>query len=247
MLLDLSREWCKADINDQGYEEADDMFRKKLDAFNNLASTDPERFVYAPARRLTHKQLKIEVCGMGETVNRTLRDEVIKPEDKIRIVNTMSTLLEYEMNNPDYVDENGEAVFICRSDPHIGNLLAAQVENGQLLGVLDRDFYLHIKKRDIEIIKQFSEGKDPAKFINNLVDRVLDINKIRGSQRNIIKANILIKSGIQALKDSSDKMAFLRLIMTEMDVRKINTPLELRLMLRNVEAARRLNQRYLEN
>ena len=39
-------------------------------------------------------------------------------------------------------------------------------------------------------------------------------------------------------------MTFLRVLLTEMEGANINTPLAIRLMLRNIEAAKRLNREY---
>jgi hypothetical protein len=245
MLLNLSREWCKSDINDTDYERQDDIFRVKIRKFNDLVEGDLETFQYAPARVLTKKQLKVEITGLGETVNRVLETADINDDAlRKRIVTTVSKFLLFQLKQSDYVDENGEEVFVVQSDPHIGNYLVEYAENGQFLGVLDRDFYLTLKRQDVEILNQFAEGGDPKKFLVDLVDRILEENKVSGLKKRIVKTNVLLKSGLQSLKDSADVMGIMRVVLTELEAAKINTPLSLRLMIRNIEAAKKLNQKY---
>lgn len=244
MLLDLSRQWCKADVNDMDYEKNDDIFRVKIKKFNDRPNADTQTFTYAPTRILTHKQVKVETTGLGETVNQILVLDQTDSETKRRAVKTMSEFLVFQLENSDFINEAGEEIYILQSDPHIGNYLIAYLDGAQIVGVLDRDFYLHCKKEDVKILKELASDSDSLKFASNLVERLMDINKIRGLQRNILKANIFLKSGIQSIKDTKDKMAFLRVLLTELDRANINTPLELRLGIRNIEAARRLNEEF---
>ncbi len=244
MLLELSRQWCKADINDTEYEKHDDIFRRKIKKFNDRHETTTNTFTYAPERVLTHKQLKVESTGLGETLNHELNENQ-DSESKKKVVQSVSQFLLFQMDNPDYIDEQGEDVYVIQSDPHVGNYLVAYVENGgQFVGVLDRDFYLTLKKEDIAVLNEYVNDTNPKKFANDLIDRILDINKIRGMQRQVVKTNIFIKSGFQSLKDNSDTMTFLRVLLTEMEASNINTPLSIRLMLRNIEAAKRLNKEF---
>ena len=194
MLLDLSKQWCKADINDREYELKDDLFRKKIDRFNNRPKSDTNTFTYAPRRWLTHKQLKAESTGLGETLNYELYENQ-DPESKRKAVQAVSQFMLFQMDNPDYQDGDGNDVYVVQSDPHVGNYLIAHVdEGGQFVGVIDRDYYLTLKREDIEVLNEYVNGVDPRKFANDLIDRIFDINKIRGLQRKVIKTNIFIST-----------------------------------------------------
>ncbi len=236
MLLDLSRAWCKADIRTTNYEELDDRFRSTIESFS---ANDYQ--VYAPERVLTHPKLKVEALGEGPTANKYLQDEAVASDDKREVVARLARFFLHQLEDPAFVNENGEDVYLLGSDPHVGNFLVG--ENGEI-GVIDRDYYLEFSKPDIDLFNKLIYGSSSADFAQAFVDRLLDINKVRGISKQVQKTKILGKLGIQKAKGESDNMQLLRTILSEFISADMEVPVEIRVMVRNIEAFKKLCKKY---
>jgi hypothetical protein len=241
-LLDLSREWCIADIHDASYEKHDDIFRAKIDQFN--ATLTPDEMFLAPERILTHPKLKAEDFAGGQTINKILNSDDTDPDTQKKLVTTISKFYLYQLDHPDFQDENGNDIFICQSDPHVGNYVVAFNQDKRITGVLDRDFYLPLYKDDVNILKKMVYENNPADFANSVIDRLMDINKIRGIAKISTKGSLLAKLGAEAAKTQGDPMAVFRGLLTECKKMNMEVPIELIVSIRNIIAFKRLNQKY---
>lgn len=240
MLLDLSREWCKADIADANYEASDDQFRVTIDNFNKQEN---ENF-YAPERILTHPKLKVETLGEGRTVNQFLNDKSIEAAKKQKVIESLSNFFIYQLKNPSYIDGQGNRMHIKQSDPHIGNFLITNEGSNPKIGVIDRDYYLHLDRPDVEVLNKLMHEQNPHVFASSFIDRLLEVNKVRGLQKQIQKGKILGKLGLQLAGGESDNMMLLRTLITEFTSSGMEVPIGMRIMIRNVEAFKKLNRKY---
>lgn len=238
MLLDLSKEWCKADIRTQGYEVLDDQFKSTILSFNQAGGNS---MFYAPDRVLTHLKLKVETLGTGKTVNQFLNDGLAGNEAKRQAVTSLSKFFLHQLNHPTFTNQAGKEVFVLGSDPHLGNFLIDREGN---IGVIDRDYYLQLERADVEVIKKLIYESNPRDFASAFVDRLLDVNKVRGLQKTISKGKILGKLSMQFAKGERDNMRLLRTLLTEFSNEGMSVPVEMRIMIRNAEAFKKLASRY---
>ena len=239
MLLDLSKEWCKADINDGQYEESDDQFRQTIQRYNQRGNQ-----LYAPGRIFTHPKLKVEMLGSGRTLNHYLQDDTISTEAKQDAIGSISDFFLFQLEKPTYEDPTGKPHYIVHSDPHVGNFLVDNRPGGQVIGVLDRDYYLHLQQADIDVLKKLVYENDPRRFTSAFIDRLLDINQIAGFQRAKIRTKIVGKIGFQIARGEKDSMMLLRTLMAEFTDAELQVPIEMRVMIRNIVAFKQLNLRY---
>jgi hypothetical protein len=99
-------------------------------------------------------------------------------------------------------------------------------------------------KLDVVVLNKLIHEQNPREFASAFIDRLLDVNKVRGLQKTAKKATILGKLGVQLAKGETDNMMLLRTLMTEFTDSSMNVPIQIRIMIRNIEAFKKLNKKY---
>jgi predicted unusual protein kinase regulating ubiquinone biosynthesis (AarF/ABC1/UbiB family) len=135
-------------------------------------------------------------------------------------------------------------MFLLHSDPHVGNFLVDGENEEKRIGVLDRDYYLHLSKADVEVLNKLIYEPSPRNFAGAFIERLLELNNVGGLQKQLQKGKILGKLGVQIAKGEGDNMTLMRTLLTEFSEAGMNVPIEMRVMIRNVEAFKRLNRRF---
>ncbi len=250
VFTDLSREWCLRDINDPTYEKDDDEFRETIRSFNEQKATS----FYAPERLFTHRKLKVEEEAEGRTINKLLNDANISVNEKKETVNRLMSFFDFQLTNLAGTSETGENYYLIHSDPHVGNYM---MENGNLTenAVLDRNMYLKINGQEANMFHNLLNTGDYKTFIDPFIDALLDKNKvINETTRNESKKRIMRSMKTEYLKQQMyrmvkfrstvDNFSLIRSLMNECAEAKLDIPLEMRLMIRNVEIFRNLAQKY---
>lgn len=245
LLTDLAQNWCLADINDKTFEADDDLFRQTVSGFNQYVGR--EQF-YAPERIFTTSKVKSEDLAKGRTVNQILNDNSIDAQTKSRIVDSISRFFIYQLKKGSFVDEDEARFYLIHSDPHIGNYIVDTSDVDLAVGVIDRSLYLRLGEKDINVLGKLITTSNSTDFVWSFVNRVLDINKVRGperskAQRRVI-GNLAKEVAYQLFHGSFNKTLLLRSILTELSKEQLDVPLNLRLMIRNIGAFQELGKRY---
>lgn len=243
LLLNVSREWCVADINDLNFAVDDDRFRGTIEAFN---TENGQVAVYAPKREYVDKDIKSEDFASGLTLNKFLSSKEIPTENKKQMVNTLMKFFAFQFKHPGY---------LFHSDPHVGNYIID--DKGKRLAVIDRSMYLRLKKEDVDVLQGLLKGENPTAFVNQFMTRVLDEWGVDNplQRRRIwfgVWAALGKEKGSQVIGRKQDNFALLRTMFNSMDHTglkdpegiELKVPLKLRLMIRNIEAFRRLGEKY---
>lgn len=247
MVLGLSKEWCKADINDPSFEADDDQFAGVVRGFNQSQSRE---VFYLPQRRLNTSRLKVETKARGQTINKLLKDPDIPEAVKVEAVRQMSEFFLYQLNTADQLhDQDGQGYRLIHSDPHIGNYVIDIEGNHPRIGVIDRHMYLKLSGADSGLISKFIKGGNVNDLVYSFLTRALDINgKTNPSERskvtNFVFRNLALEYVRQLSRGGVDRMLLLNSMLTHLADVNINIPLNLRLMVRNVEALRALTGKY---
>lgn len=244
VLTDLSHQWCLKDINDRTFIEDDNRFRKVVERFNarggGMEYTIPERV-------FNTYNLKAEDLALGKTVNKVLNDQQVPNEIKQTLVKMMSEFFAFQLKGPK-IQEEGENYALVHSDPHIGNYIV-DIENPDMpIAVIDRHMYLKLESQDISVLEEFIAGND-LKFISALTERVLDINKVankieRATTTVRVKSALMSNYFSQKVRGNVDKFSLLRTALSEFQKRGLDVPLNLRLMIRNIQALKSLTVKY---
>lgn len=245
LLTDLAQNWCLADINDKTFEADDDLFKQTVSGFNQYIGR--EQF-YAPERIFTTSKVKSEDLAKGRTVNQILNDNSIDAQTKRRIVDSISRFFIYQLKKDPFVDEDEARFYLIHSDPHIGNYIVDTSEVDLAVGVIDRSLYLRLEEKDINVLGKLITTSNSTDFVWSFVNRVLDINKVRGperskAQRRVI-GNLAKEVAFQLFHGGFNKTLLLRSILTELSKEQLDVPLNLRLMIRNIGAFQELGKRY---
>lgn len=250
VFVDLSQEWCLRDINDPTYEHDDDQFRKTIDSFNG----QKEGLFYAPERLFTHRKLKVEEEADGRTTNKKLGDRHIPVPEKQRTVDRLMSFFDFQLTNPAGTLETGEKYFLIQSDPHAGNYMAEEGDSARS-AVLDRNMYLKINEQEADMYHKLLMTGDYKAFIGPFIDSLLDRNKVineetrMGNKKRILRAmkTAYLKqqmSRIVRFKSTVDNFSLIRSLMNECEDAKLDIPLDMRLMIRNIEMFRNLRNKY---
>lgn len=238
-LIDLAQNWCIKDINDPTFLEDDRQFRTLIDRFNHNQQSDT---FYAPELVYTSGKIKAETKASGKTLNQVLEDPSIDVQTKKEVLAQQTKFFIFQLEN---TMEDGE--HLIHSDPHIGNYVVDLSENQIKMGVIDRNMYLRLSKKDMDIITPLlQDDYNARRFLSSFIDRVSDINKERGLGKTKTKTDIFIallkEHGIRA--NTANKFALLKTVLAEFEKKKMHVPLELQLMIRNITAQKELLRRY---
>lgn len=252
-LVDLSKDWCKREINDLTFIEDDDTFRQTIEAYSK---TEHEATIYAPERVFTSRNLKIEDQAHGQTVNHVLNDDTVDIETKRQLVINTSSFYLYQLKNSKFRNKDGSTYYLVQSDPHIGNFVADTGEDRVSIGVIDRGMYLHLTEKDVAIADELlSDNIDATKFLNLFIDRVLEANNITGRIDKtrisfVTKKAVMAEYARQRLEGNIDQLALIITLMGTLsgqkksDNEKVKIPPELQLLIRNISAIRELTSQY---
>lgn len=87
-----------------------------------------------------------------------------------------------------------------------------------------------------------------TEFADSFIDRILDINKEKGLHRAAVKNKIFAKLAVEALHQMArggiNRFELMRTMLTELQKSKMDVPLPLRLMIRNIGAFQELTKKY---
>jgi len=249
VFVDLSREWCIKDIQDATFERDDDVFRQTIASFNQALGNE---VFYAPERVITTYQIKSEDEATGPTVNKFLNDNTVSDEQKTETVNLIKNFYVHQLSVPTGTDEHGNPYYLVHSDPHVGNFTIEYQDAKPKIGVIDRSMYLKLTKTEALMYKNLLTSGDAKDFLYGFVEAALDRNNIqnqpeRKSKRNKITHAMVInylKLRGKNLTKGIDNFELLRELFEETTAAGLPIPLELRLMIRNVEAFKELQKRY---
>jgi hypothetical protein len=244
-LMDLAQKWCLEDLNDTSFVKDDDLFRQTITKYNLQTGSDQ---FYAPERILTHNKLKSEDLAPGRTVNKLLNDPDVSREKKKEIVEMLSKFFVYQFRRNSFIDDHGKNYFLAHSDPHVGNYIADISGEKPKIGVIDRSLYLKLEEKDVNVLEKLMVKGNNTEFAESFIDRILDINKEKGLHRLAVKnkvfAKLLIDSAYQMARGGIDRFALMRTMLTELSNSKMDVPLNLRLMIRNIGAFQELTKKY---
>lgn len=246
-LLDLANTWCIRDINHTNFVAQDNRFRGSIAAFNARHGAD---MVSAPAVVKESVRLKSEQRVVGKTLNKVLHDEQVAPQKKQELLTTFGKFFRHQLEQPAFIDEQGEEVFLLHSDPHAGNYIVEQTEGGERLSVIDRSMYLQLQRADVEVFKKLLDDDTATGFVTDFIDRLLERNKLapiaQQSTRRSLQFHVAKEYALQKINPfkTYDDFSVLRSLLVKMTEQHIDVPLEFRLMLRNVQATKKLLQKY---
>ncbi|MBI2599124.1 M48 family metalloprotease [Candidatus Curtissbacteria bacterium] len=251
VFVDLSQEWCLADINDATFETDDDDFRVIVEKFNQQRGVNT---FHVPKRFLTTPKVKSEERAEGQTLNKVLADKSIGAPVKAGLVRDIEDIFAFQLNNPARADADGTETYVVHSDPHIGNYVIDLAGEQPKIGVIDRSMYLKLSTRQAQIFRDLIETGDYRAFMDPFMEEILDHNKIRDAGTRVLKQDKIMsalkreyigqKGRAILTRGQVDNLAVLRKFMSELEAADLAVPLEMRLMIRNVEAFRQLKQRY---
>lgn len=238
-LIDLAQNWCIKDINDPTFLEDDRQFRGVIERFNRNQNSN---IFYAPDLVYNSQLIKSETKADGRTLNQVLEDESIDQETKERILTQQTSFFLYQLENPISEDE-----YLIHSDPHVGNYVIDTSHDTLKIAVIDRNMYLRLSKKDIDvIIPLLQDDYNATKFLSSFVDRVSDINKEKGAGRIKTKTDVFLalvkEHGVRVR--SADKFSLLKTVLAVFEKKKLYVPLELQLMIRNITAQKELLRRH---
>lgn len=245
-LIDLARKWCLDDLNDHSFIQDDDKFRQVVDRFNK--SLGNQNFS-APERVFTDISLKSESLATGRTVNQILNDESVSQQTKQTIVGNIGKFFKFQMSRENMtVDEQGKQVVIVHSDPHVGNYVVDTNSPEPKIAVIDRSMFLKLEEADLAVLDKLTGNENDNDFIYGFIDRVLDLNKVKGIGRMAVTGRVLAKVAAeystQRIRGNVDRFGLMRTMLMELSNTKMDVPLNLRLMVRNIAAMQELMKRY---
>lgn len=245
VLMDLAQNWCLDDLNDKTFLYDDEQFRHVIGQFN--ARIGAEIF-YAPVKLFTASKLKSETLAPGKTANQFLNDQSISFEQKQEVVRTLSRFFIHQLKGEPVVDAGGQRYHLVHSDPHVGNYMVDVSGAVPRIGVIDRSMYLKLQEADIKVLEKLAVSGNDNEFVYGFIDRVLDINKVRGVQRTITRGRVFAGVGAEYVKQRTrgkiDRFSLMRVMLSTLSDAKVDVPLELRLMIRNIGAFQELGRRY---
>lgn len=236
LVVDLAQKWCIEDINDKTFLKDDAVFRHTISGVNQ--SLGRETF-FAPETVYNGYRLKVEDLAEGRTLNQVLNDSSVSNEQKTTFVDSVLNLYAFQM---EHATSDGET-FLLQSDPHVGNFVVD--EESQRLGVIDRNMYLSAKQADIDVVKMLIDNTDYEAFTKGFLQRVFKHNHSGLIERTKIMASMLsVKKEYerQVKEGNVDRFGLLRSVMEKVTSKNLEIPLHLQLMMRNVEAMKRLAQ-----
>lgn len=255
LINDLAQRWCLEDINDPNFVADDSRFRQVL---NSFTPSDNRVHVSAPEIGLTQAKVKIEQMAPGKTLNKLAIGQDI---DEVTKNTLRRTFCEFFLHQLDFdqqkiTSDSGHEYIIVHSDQHMGNYMADVQEDGAIqFSVIDRNMYLHLEKEDVEIAQALIEGnKGGLDFVDKFVQRILDLNKIRGKADRIsIKAKIVRKLVIDSMKNimrgkkDGGNLNQLQIIFEQLALKGYDIPLNLQMMIRNVTAYKNIRQDFINS
>lgn len=244
-LMELAQKWCLDDINDTTFIKDDDLFRQTITKYNLQKRSDQ---FYAPERTLTHNKLKSEDLAPGKTVNKLLNDPNVNPETKKEIVQMLSKFFVYQFRGNSFTNDHGKNYFLIHSDPHIGNYIADTSGDKPKIGVIDRSLYLKLEDKDVHVLEKLMVKGNNTEFADSFIDRILEVNKVRGIQKTYIKNKVFARVAVETLSQMArggvNRFELMRTMLTELSNSKMDIPLNLRLMIRNIGAFQELTKKY---
>ncbi len=244
-VVDLSQEWCLKDINDKTFEEDDDAFESVIGSFNEM---EGRVVFYKPERIFNSFHLKAETQAEGVTLNRLLLDKTVPEEKKREVVADLGRFFLHQLRGQPMMDETGREYREVHSDPHVGNYIVGEVGVEQI-GVIDRHMYLKVENEDIALAEKIIKGGNVNDFLYSFVGRVLDLNKVRSRiDRVRITARVLAPVAkeyiTQQARGREDRITLLNTLTAALSESKMEIPLELRLLIKNVGSIQELMARY---
>lgn len=253
VFIDMSQQWCLKDIQDPSFEEDDDYFRASVSAYNSQKGD----VFSVPERLLTDYYVKSEQKAPGRTLNQLLEDPAISPAVKKRAVGLVVDLFRHQLQRAitPSDQEGGDQFHLVQSDPHVGNFIVDTQSDDIRIGIVDRSMFLKLSPQQAQIFDQLFSSGDYRGFVSSLIDQVMDHNNmINETTRATTKKNILsgltreyISQKLRSLRRFSlevDNFALLRKMLDSFDQHHLDIPLEMRLMIKNIESIRELQRRY---
>ncbi len=247
MLIDLSQNWCLADINDSSFEQDDDAFKQTLEKYNQSAGFGS---VYAPDRIFTGNKLTSEELVPGRTVNQILNDPTVDKETKQDLVWTMTEFFLYQLKEP-LTNKSGQKEYLVHSDPHVGNMIADTSGEDIKMGVIDRSLFLKLNENEASIIRKMVDGSNISDFAYSTIDYLLTHNNVRGIKKGVTTAAVFGELASEFAKQfargSVNKISLLNTLFMDLSKKEgesFEIPLKFRLMIRNIAAFQELTKRH---
>ncbi len=214
-LLEMSKNWCIKDINDESYAEYDDLFKLIVQDYNRQ---EGEVLIESPQRIHASKKVKIEAQYPGTTLNKFLADEQIPVEQKQQVVVNLLRFFDHQFNFSPRTTADGRREFVFHSDPHAGNYMIDVESSAQRLGAIDRSMYLTLSEQDVEMFKLLKSGDD-REFIQEFISRCLELSQIPKEEavkvERRVKAKLFNEVIRQAFSGQEKAAAYLQVILQE--------------------------------
>lgn len=257
LLIDLAKQWCLADINDPTFIQDDDQFKNTINFFNQATGVN---LFYKPDRRLNTYQLKSETRADGQTLNKFLKNKNVSLESKKTAVEQVSRFFLNQLRHAPTFTDGDKTYRLIHADPHTGNYMIG--ENGQArIGIIDRHMYLKVGEKDVRALEKMVSSGNDNDFVYSFIDRVLDINDVPDDQRNGIRNGVFGKLALeyakQRIRGKVDRLSLMKTMLSQLSeaevvemvsghvgTRRLDVPLNLRLMIRNIGAFQELGRRY---
>lgn len=239
---EVSRERCLRDIRDQTFAADDQNFRRVIEQIN----TEEDGVYHAPDNYLLSYEVKMEDFVPGQNLNSFLRNPEVDTSKKTKSVEAYAKFYFSQFGVQEFAEEGGKYRLVL-SNPSVGNCIVAE-EGGQMrLGIIDRNMYLRLSSEDIEVIQPLMRGNN-RQFMQSFLDRVFEINGRSGIRRNFdmgrLKLQIAGEYLGQRTNGATNEALLFKNILKRMQDSGLEIPLDLRLTIQNIEAMKKLYQRY---
>lgn len=239
MLIDLAHQWCLKDICDPHFQVDDAAYTKHLESCD-VSSEWASIGVYTPTVELETYRVKSEDACPGRSLNAVLKDPSIHADVKQRIVSAVGKIFLHEMTVPLESAVEDEK-FMMRSDPHSGNKMVDISDTGDIaIGIIDRSMYLKMTASDMAIAKAILLGES-KEAVSLLLDSIMQHNKVRDQgPRRAILLQLVKASLMQKISGTQNDMQMIQVLSRECARRSLEIPLQMRLLIKNIESVRRL-------
>lgn len=253
VFVDLSHQWTLREINDPTYEQDDDLFRvTAIERINQRLGKD---VFYAPERLYNGYMLKSETEASARTVNQFLNDPHVPLERKSEAIRLLNEFLDAQLETQSTLDQQGNPYFVVHSDPHVGNHMISINDDGQMkIGIIDRHMYLRLTPPEAHMFRRLSTNGNYREFIDPFISDILAHNNIEEQQARGLEHRIFASlrreyfaqqfKRVASLRGTVDNFALMRRLMQDCADANLEIPLHLRLMIRNVEAGRKIRKRF---
>lgn len=255
-LLDMIKAWVLEDISDESFLDDDEAFTAHHQGF---VASNGVRLEFTQTKKPTNSQMRRESLARGETLNMLLRKgrEVQGDQRLKKVVQAQLEHLGQQLSRPITLAD-GTQVYYIHSDIHPGNLIVEENNGVITLKPIDRGYYLKLSEADIQIIKTLILENDDQEKLNRLIEYLVNLpeNQSRkAEQQNILSAvhRALVRRKVMGMiagafngnssagrGGAGSGAAAVNSVLQEIEKQDLVIPLRMRIMLKNIDAVKRM-------